>query len=135
MLDTFTKEFHLGEKVPPAQYSPLALAYLGDCVYELFVRTYLLKDANFPVQKLHKSAIKLVNAKAQSDLYQKIKDVLTEEETAIYKRGRNTNSHPPKNQDLVDYKSATGVEALIGYLYLKGESDRILELLRYLTEE
>lgn len=135
MLDTFTKEFHLGKKVPPAQYSPLALAYLGDCVYELFVRTYLLKDANFPVQKLHKSAIKLVNAKAQSDLYQKIKDVLTEEETAVYKRGRNTNSHPPKNQDLVDYKSATGVEALIGYLYLKGESDRILELLRYLIEE
>lgn len=135
MLDTFTKEFRLGEKVPPAQYSPLALAYLGDCVYELFVRTYLLKDANFPVKMLHKSAVRLVNAKAQSDLYQKIKDILTEEETAVYKRGRNTNSHPPKNQDMVDYKSATGVEALIGYLYLKGESDRILELLRYLVEK
>ncbi|MBE7032217.1 MAG: ribonuclease III [Ruminococcaceae bacterium] len=135
MLDTFTKEFRLGEKVPPAQYSPLALAYLGDCVYELFVRTYLLRDANFPVKMLHKSAVKLVNAKAQSDLYQKIKDILTEEENAVYKRGRNTNSHPPKNQDMVDYKSATGVEALIGYLYLKGESDRILELLRYLVEK
>ncbi len=132
MLDTFIKEFEVGKKVPPNQYSPLALAYLGDAVYELFVRTYLLKDLNMPVQKLHKAAIGMVNAKAQSDLYQKIKDILTEEETAVYKRGRNTNSHPPKNADLIDYKSATGIEALIGYLYLKGDSDRILELMRNL---
>ncbi|MBR2453143.1 MAG: ribonuclease III [Clostridia bacterium] len=132
MLDTFIKEFDVGKKVPPNQYSPLALAYLGDAVYELFVRTYLLKDLNMPVQKLHKAAIGMVNAKAQSDLYQKIKDILTEEETSVYKRGRNTNSHPPKNADLIDYKSATGVEALIGYLYLKGDSDRILELMRNL---
>ena len=132
MLDTFTKEFNLGDKVPPSQYSALALAYLGDCVYELFVRTYLLKDLNLPVQRLHKAAIKLVNAKAQSDLYQKIKDKLSDEELAVYKRGRNTNSHPPKNADLIDYKSATGVEALIGYLYLKGDSERILELLKHL---
>ncbi len=134
MLDTFTKEFNIGEKVPPSQYSALTLAYIGDAVYELFVRTYLLRDANFPVQKLHKSAIKMVNAKAQSDLFQKIKDVLSEEETAVYKRGRNTNSHPPKNADMVNYKSATGIEALIGYLYLKGDSERILELLRFLID-
>ncbi|MBQ9757141.1 MAG: ribonuclease III [Clostridia bacterium] len=134
MLDTFTKEFDVGKKVPPSQYSPLALAYLGDAVYELFVRTYLLKDLNMPVQKLHKAAITMVNAKAQSDLYQKIKDCLTEEETAVYKRGRNTNSHPPKNADLIDYKSATGVEALIGYLYLKGDSERILGLLKNLLD-
>ncbi len=134
MLDTFTKEFNIGDKVPPSQYSALTLAYIGDAVYELFVRTYLLRDANFPVNKLHKSAIKLVNAKAQSNLYQKIKDILTEEETAVYKRGRNTNSHPPKNADMVDYKSATGLESLIGYLYLKGQSERILELLRYLID-
>ncbi len=134
MLDTFTKEFHLGDKVPPAQYSALTLAYVGDAVYELFVRTYLLKDANFPVQKLHKTAIKMVNAKAQSDLFQKVKDILTEEEAAVYKRGRNTNSRPPKNADMVDYKSATGIEALIGYLYLKGDSERILEILRSLID-
>lgn len=132
MLDTFIEEFEVGKKIPPSQYSPLALAYLGDVVYELFVRTYLLKDLNMPVQKLHKAAITMVNAKAQSDLYQKIKDILTEEETAVYKRGRNTNSHPPKNADLIDYKSATGIEALIGYLYLKGDSERILELMRNL---
>ena len=134
MLDTFIKEFEIGKNFPPAQYSPLTLAYLGDCVYELFVRTYLIKDQNQPVQKLHKSAIQLVNNKAQSDLYQKIKDKLTDEETAVYKRGRNTNSHPPKNADLIDYKSATGIEALIGYLYLKGDSERILELLKELTD-
>jgi ribonuclease-3 family protein len=132
MLDIFTNEFKMGEKVPPSQFSPLTLAYVGDCVYELFVRTYLLKDANLPVQKLHKSAIKLVNAKAQSALYQKVKDSLTDEEMAIYKRGRNTNSHPPKNANMIDYKSATGIEALIGYLYLKGESERILEILKNL---
>ena len=133
MLDTFTKEFNLGEKVPPSQYSPLTLAYIGDVVYELFVRTYLLRDANFPVNKLHKTAIGVVNAKAQSDLFQKVKESLTEEELAVYKRGRNTNSHPPKNADMVDYKSATGIEALIGYLYLKGESERILEILKNLV--
>lgn len=135
MLDTFTTEFHLGEKVSPNQYSPLTLAYVGDCVYELFVRTYLIKDTNLPVQKLHKSAIRLVNAKAQSDLYQKIKNELTDEELAVYKRGRNTNSHPPKNANMTDYKSATGIEALIGYLYLCGNSDRILQLLRPLISD
>ena len=132
MLDTFTKEFKLGDKVPPSQYSALALAYIGDCVYELFVRTYLLKDLNLPVARLHKAAIGFVNAKAQSDLYQKVKDKLSDEELAVYKRGRNTNSHPPKNADLIDYKSATGMEALIGYLYLKGDSERILEILKNL---
>ncbi len=134
MLDTFLKQFTLGEHVSPKQYSPLTLAYIGDAVYELFVRTYLIKDANFPVKHLHKEAIHLVNAKAQSDLYQKIKDKLTEEEMQVYKRGRNTNSHPPKNADMVDYKSATGVEALIGYLYLIGDDSRIADLLGYLLD-
>ncbi len=134
MLDAFIKEFKVGETVKPAQYSPLVLAYLGDCVYELFVRTYLVKDANMPVKQLHRAATDLVRAKAQSDLYQKIESILTEEEAAVYHRGRNTNSHPPKNADMRDYKSATGVEALIGYLYLKGESERITYLLKFLFE-
>lgn len=134
MLDAFTKEFRLGERVLPSQYSPLTLAYLGDCVYELFVRTYLLKDMNLHVNQLHKTAVKMVNAKAQSDLFQKVKESLTEEEMAIYKRGRNTNSRPPKNAEMVDYKSATGMEALIGYLYLKGDSQRIVEILKGLID-
>ena len=134
MLNTFLKQFSLGEHVSPKQYSPLTLAYIGDAVYELFVRTYLIKDANHPVNHLHKEAIHLVNAKAQSDLFQKIKDQLSEEEMQIYKRGRNTNSHPPKNADMVDYKSATGIEALVGYLYLTDQSDRIAELLENLVK-
>lgn len=134
MLDAFIKEFNVGNKIPPSQYSPLVLAYIGDCVYELFVRTYLLKDKNEHVNKLHKSAESFVNNKAQSDLYLRIKDVLTEEEMAIFKRGRNANSHPPKNALLRDYKSATGIEALIGYLYLSKQSDRIIYLMKYLLD-
>ena len=135
MLDEFIKEFKVGEAVSPLQYSPLTLAYIGDCVYELYVRTYLISDANYHVKQLHKAATSLVNAKAQSDLYLKIQDMLTDEEMSVYKRGRNTNSHPPKNANLRDYKSATGVEALIGYLYLKGDSARIAELMDKLIEK
>ena len=134
MLDSFINEFNVGDKIPPSQYSPLVLAYIGDCVFELYVRTYLIKDTNSHVNDLHKTAANLVNNKSQSDFYMKIKDMLTEEEDAIYKRGRNTYSKPPKNAILRDYKSATGIEALIGYLYLKKDSERILELMKYLID-
>lgn len=134
MLNSFIDEFNVGEAVPPAQYSPLVLAYIGDCVFELYVRTYLIKDKNMHVKELHKSATSLVNNKSQSDLYLKIKDILTEEEEAIYKRGRNADSHPPKNALLRDYKSATGIEALIGYLYLCKNSERIVFLLNKLFD-
>lgn len=134
MLDSFIDEFKVGEHVPPGQYSPLVLAYIGDCVFELFVRTYLISEKNFHVNDLHKAATALVNNKSQSDLYLKIKDCLTEEETAIYKRGRNANSHPPKNALMRDYKSATGIEALIGYLYICKKSERIVYLLKNLFE-
>lgn len=134
MLDAFIKEFDVGREIPPAQYSPLVLAYIGDCVFELFVRTYLIRNSNAHVKELHKAAADLVNNKSQSDLYQRIKDILTPEEEAIYKRGRNTNSRPPKNAVLRDYKSATGIEAIIGYLYLSKNSDRITELMKYLIE-
>lgn len=130
MLDSFINEFGVGEKVLPSQYSPLVLAYIGDCVFELFVRTYLIREKNYHVKELHRSATSLVNNRSQSDLYLKIKDLLTEEEDAVYKRGRNCNSHPPKNAVLRDYKSATGVEALIGYLYLCKNSERIVFLLK-----
>lgn len=134
MLDAFINEFDVGTKIPPKQYSPLVLAYIGDCVFELFVRTYLIRNSNAHVNELHKSAADFVNNKSQSDLYQKIKDILTPEEEAVYKRGRNTNSRPPKNALLRDYKSATGIEALIGWLYLNKNSDRITELMRYLVD-
>ncbi|QJA09848.1 Mini-ribonuclease 3 [Romboutsia sp. CE17] len=107
--------------------SPLVLAYLGDTVYESYVREYLIrKNINKKVNDLHKSAIKYVNAKAQATIIHEIENELTEDEERIYKRGRNQKSHTsPKNADIIDYKHATGFEALIGYLYLNEESDRL----------
>ena len=107
--------------------SPLVLAYLGDTVYESYVREYLIKkNINKKVNDLHKSAIKYVSAKAQATVIHAIEDELTEDEERIYKRGRNQKSHTsPKNADIIDYKHATGFEALIGYLHLNNESDRL----------
>lgn len=107
--------------------SPLVLAYLGDTVYESYIREYLIKkNINKKVNDLHKSAIKYVNAKAQATVIHAIEDELTEDEERVYKRGRNQKSHTsPKNADIIDYKHATGFEALIGYLHLNNEIDRL----------
>lgn len=129
MLNEILDNYKIESSVDIKQFSPLDLAYIGDCVYELFVRTYLLSGGKQPVNKLHKSAIKLVNASKQAEYAHFLLDRLTEEELGVYKRGRNTNSKPPKNADLADYKAATGFEALIGYLYLMRRSERIVELL------
>ena len=114
----------------PSQYSPLALAYLGDAVYELIVRERVLAEGNRQVSKLHKESTKYVNATAQAELIMRIEDKLTDEEKAIYKRGRNANAHAaPKNQDVVAYRKSTGFEALVGWLYLRNDMDRIMELI------
>ena len=114
----------------PSQYSPLALAYLGDAVYELIVRERVLAEGNRQVNKLHKESTKYVNAAAQAELIMCIEDKLTDEEKAIYKRGRNANAHAaPKNQDVIAYRKSTGFEALIGWLYLRNDMDRIMELI------
>lgn len=111
-------------------YSPLALAYIGDGVYELFIRTYVLSRGNMPVNKMHKASRELVRATAQAKLYHLIEDMLTEEELQVLKRGRNAKSiSAPKNADITEYRHATGVEALIGYLYLEGRIDRINEII------
>lgn len=111
------------------EYSPLVLAYIGDSVYDILTRQYIISQGNAPVNVLDRRARKIVNASAQSAAYEKIKDSLTDDETAVYKRGRNAKSHTSaKNQSITDYRRATGVEALFGYLYLKGENDRIREL-------
>ncbi|NLJ95819.1 MAG: ribonuclease III [Clostridiales bacterium] len=111
-------------------YSGLTLAYIGDAIYELIIRTYIVEQGNAPVNKLHKKAVNLVKASAQAELYKNIKDMLTEEEMAIYKRGRNSKSYSSaKNVDIIEYRTATGVEALIGYLYLTGQIERMLELI------
>ena len=118
----------------PNVYSALTLAYLGGCVYELYVRSHLTEDGNHKVNELHRAATKFVCAKAQAEFYHKIKDILSEDEDAAFRRGRNTKSHPPKNADMSDYKIATGVETLIGYLYILGRVGRISELMKKLFE-
>lgn len=108
--------------------SPLQLAYIGDGVFELMVRTYLL-DKDMSVSELHKAATRFVKAKGQAEIYHLIEDGLSNEEKTIVKRGRNAKSHTsPKNADLIDYKYATGFEALMGYLYLRRENERISQV-------
>lgn len=113
------------------EVSPLYLAYIGDAVYELYIRTMIAKDANIPVSKLHKTATSYVKAKAQSDTVHALMEFLTEEEIKIFKRGRNAKSATSaKNADIVDYRHATGFEALLGYLYFKKDFIRLEEILK-----
>ena len=117
------------KKIKAKQLSPLNLAFIGDCVYEMLVRETLVADANRPVNDLHRESVKYVSAKAQTEAFEKIKNALTEEETAIFKRGRNAKvGHSPKSATEGEYHCATGVEALFGYLYLTEQLDRIKEL-------
>ena len=111
------------------QYSPLALAFLGDSVYDTLVRDFLLKQANMPVAKLHSAKIKLVCAEFQSSIYDIVAENLTEKEFSVLKRGRNaTGNTVPKHSDAVDYRRATAIECLFGYLFLTGQNDRILQI-------
>lgn len=109
----------------PEQYSPLVLAYLGDAVYELYVRKHLVSKGNTHVDKLHNAAVQIVKAEAQSEAFRKIENILTQEETAVFKRGRNTKSAVPKHASVAEYRAATGLEALIGYIYLSGDIKRL----------
>ncbi|MBE6749081.1 MAG: ribonuclease III [Ruminococcaceae bacterium] len=123
-------------KAEAKQYSPLTLAFLGDAVYSLLVREMLLKTANRPTNTLHKESIKLVNANCQAEMIKKVLSELTEEEEAIFKRGRNAHSgHVPKNQSDADYRYATGLETLYGYLYLIGDFKRIMYIFNISTGE
>ena len=118
------------ERVDLRTYSPLVLAYIGDAIYELVIRTILVERSNCPVQKLHKRASSLVKASAQAAMIEKIMPLLTEKELHIYKRGRNAKSYTKaKNADMLDYRKATGLEALMGYLYLGKETERMVDLI------
>ncbi len=111
------------------QYSPLTLAFLGDAVYSLLVRNMLTIESDKPTGKLHKLSVKYVNAAFQAEMIKLILDDLTENELAVFKRGRNAHSaHSPKNQSEADYRYATGFEALFGYLYLSGQRERLQEI-------
>lgn len=115
--------------------SPLVLAYIGDAVFELYVRKSLVDKGNKPVDKLHKAATGYVSAAAQSESFKKIEDKLTEFEMQIYKRGRNAKSTVPKNADMLQYRAATGLEALIGYIYLTGKTSRLDEIMLLILDK
>ncbi|MFA6309536.1 MAG: ribonuclease III domain-containing protein [Clostridia bacterium] len=112
------------------QLSPLVLAYIGDSVYEVLVRTYMVSEnGQLSVNKLHRNSIGFVKAHAQSETVHRLMDLLNEDELNIVRRGRNSKSGTvPKNADLTEYKYATGFEALIGYLYLKKDFNRLTEV-------
>ena len=122
--------FHLEEQ-DLRSYSPLTLAYIGDGVYELIIRTILVKKGNCPVNRLHKKASSLVKAGAQSAIMEVIEEKLTPEELSVYRRDRNAHSPTmAKHATMADYRRATGFEALMGYLYLKEDYTRMLTLVR-----
>lgn len=115
--------------------SAQTLAFIGDAVYNVYIRSYLASISTAKSGILHKQSIKYVSAKGQSYTVDKIMDMLTEEEIAVYKRGRNTNiATVSKNVDVVEYKKATGFECLIGYLYIKKENSRLDEIVKRCIE-
>lgn len=130
ILDYLLKPFNI-ERKEATEFSPLVLAYIGDAVYELMIRSILVSRGNRPVNKLNKDATSLVKAAAQSEIVKLISDNLSEEEYIVFKRGRNSSPHTmAKNASMSDYKYATGFEALIGFLYLDNRCDRALELVK-----
>ena len=119
------------ESVNVAQYSPLTLAYIGDCVYELIIRTNLVYMGNAPVNTLNKKASDYAKAGTQAKIIEAVMEELTEEEQAAYKSGRNAHSFSKaKNATAGDYRKATGFESLLGYLYLQKRFDRITEIVK-----
>ena len=117
------------KEINPREYSPLPLAYIGDSVYDLFIRTKVMEKGNRHVTDLHKESVKFVKAHSQAESVHAIEDKLTEDEVRVLKWGRNAKSTPPKNADVTDYRYATGFETLLGYLYLEGNEDRLKEVL------
>lgn len=131
-METGIKEYFELDMPAAKSYSPLTLAYIGDAIYELIIRMVVVAQGNAPVNKLHKKSSSLVNAKTQAAIAIKIKDILTDEEMTVYKRGRNAKSHTSaKNASITDYRMATGFEALAGYLYLNGQIERLAELIKW----
>ncbi len=113
------------------QMSPLTWAYVGDCLYDLYIRTKLVDTTKLKPHELHIKSVKYVKAKAQAETLKKLETILTEEEKEIVRRGRNTQTHHiAKNASMQDYMYATAFEALIGYLYLTKQDDRLFEMMK-----
>ncbi len=124
----FKSRFHLRE-VDASAYSPLVLAYIGDAVYEVMIRTRIVNRGNMQVSKMHRYAASLVQAGTQARMIRLLEPELTGEEAAVYRRGRNAKSATgAKNASVIDYRTATGFEALVGYLYLSDRFDRLAQL-------
>lgn len=129
-MELILEEFHLPEP-DLKNYSPLTLAFLGDCVYEIAIRTMVVYQGNAAANKLHKKSSSYAKASAQSVMIVSLKDELTEEEMTIYKRGRNAYSATrAKNATMSDYRRATGFECLMGYLYMKKQYKRLVYLIK-----
>lgn len=119
------------DEIHITDYSPLTLAYIGDGIYEIIVRTVIVDEANRQVNKIHKAASNLVKAETQAKMIHLIMDDLTEEEVKIYKRGRNAKAVTrAKNASMTDYRTATGFETLMGWLYLTKQSERMMKLIK-----
>ena len=130
-FDSYMQELFQMEEVDIQSYSPLTLAYIGDSIYDLIIKSLVINQGNKQVNKLHKDTAQLVQASTQSLMMRTMQEHLTEEEHAVYKRGRNAKSvSPAKNQSITDYRRATGFEALLGYLYLKKDWKRLLDLVK-----
>lgn len=130
LFNIIKQNMELGE-INITDYSPLTLAYIGDGIYEVIVRTVIVDEANRQVNKIHKAASNLVKAETQAKMIHLIMDDLTEDEVKIYKRGRNAKAVTrAKNASMSDYRTATGFEALMGWLYLTGQSERMMMLIK-----
>lgn len=130
LADLILKRFSCG-KQDIRRFSPLTLAFIGDCVFEIIIRTIVVEQGNRSPQALYQDTAKTVNAGTQSRLYDALEEEVTEEEGDILRRGRNAHFHTKaKNATVMEYKKATGVEALFGYLYLTGCMERAIELLK-----
>lgn len=134
-IDHCKNSLKLG-KVDVRTYSPLVLAYIGDAVYEVVIRTKVINHGSMQVNKMHKKSSSLVKAETQASLIKVLEEELTEEELAAFKRGRNAKSvSTAKNASVIDYRMATGFEALIGYLYLSEQYERMITLISHGLEK
>ena len=134
-IEYLKQQFEL-KQIDIRTYSPLTLAYIGDGIYDLFVRTIVVSEGNCQANKLHKKVSALVKATKQSEMANKLKDDFTEEEYHIYKRGQNAKSYSvAKNASTADYRRATGFEAVMGYLYLTNQLKRIVDLIKLGLDE
>lgn len=130
LIDKIREEFSLQEN-DIRTFSPLTLAYIGDGIYDVVIRTILVEEGNQAVNSLHKKASSMVKAEAQSEMILALQEELTSQEMSIFKRGRNAKSNSAaKNASIGDYRKATGFEALMGYLYLTSQTDRMIELIK-----